>query len=133
MLVESKHVTLLTDPVVGYVQSETLPRISVADLPERIDYVMLTHAHADHLMLETMLELRSRIGTVLVPKSNGGSLQDPSLKLLLQHLGFKHVESGPLVRSSFHARDQVPGAELKALRRRQATIDAQGRVVPLAG
>ena len=47
-------------------------------------------------------------------------------------LGFKHVESGPLVRSSYHARDQVPGAELKRLRR-QATIDADGRVVPLAG
>lgn len=44
-------------------------------------------------------------------------------------LGFKHVESGPLVRSSYHARDQVPGAELRALRRR-ATLDAEGRVVP---
>jgi lipoic acid synthetase len=48
-------------------------------------------------------------------------------------LGFRHVESGPLVRSSYHARDQVPGAELKALRRRQATLDAEGRVIPLAG
>ncbi len=48
-------------------------------------------------------------------------------------LGFRHVESGPLVRSSYHARDQVPGAELRALRRRQATIDADGRIVPLAG
>jgi lipoic acid synthetase len=47
-------------------------------------------------------------------------------------LGFRHVESGPLVRSSYHARDQVPGAELKRLRR-QATIDSEGRVVPLAG
>jgi lipoic acid synthetase len=47
-------------------------------------------------------------------------------------LGFKHVESGPLVRSSYHARDQVPGAELRRIRR-QATIDADGRVVPLAG
>ena len=46
-------------------------------------------------------------------------------------LGFKHVESGPLVRSSYHARDQVPGAELKA--RRRATLDADGRVIPLAG
>jgi lipoic acid synthetase len=46
-------------------------------------------------------------------------------------LGFKHVESGPLVRSSYHARDQVPGAELKRARR-QATVDAEGRVVPLA-
>ena len=49
-------------------------------------------------------------------------------------LGFKHVESGPLVRSSYHARDQVPGAELRRLRR-EATLDADGRVVPgqLAG
>jgi lipoic acid synthetase len=44
-------------------------------------------------------------------------------------LGFKHVESGPLVRSSYHARDQVPDAALRTLRR-QATIDADGRVVP---
>ncbi len=44
-------------------------------------------------------------------------------------LGFRHVESGPLVRSSYHARDQVPGAELRRLRRR-ATIDGAGRIVP---
>jgi lipoic acid synthetase len=43
-------------------------------------------------------------------------------------MGFRHVESGPLVRSSYHARDQVPDAEAKALRRR-ATITADGRVV----
>jgi lipoyl synthase len=47
-------------------------------------------------------------------------------------LGFRHVESGPLVRSSYHARDQVPGADLRRLRR-QATLDSDGRVVPLAG
>ena len=46
-------------------------------------------------------------------------------------LGFRHVESGPLVRSSYHARDQVPGAELKRARR-QATLDAEGRVIPVA-
>ena len=32
-------------------------------------------------------------------------------------LGFKHVESGPLVRSSYHARDQVP-EEARAVGRR---------------
>jgi lipoyl synthase len=52
------------------------------------------------------------------------------MKLEAQALGFKHVESGPLVRSSYHARDQVPGAELKALRRSQATVGADGRIVP---
>ena len=46
-------------------------------------------------------------------------------------MGFQHVESGPLVRSSYHARDQVPGAEFRALRRK-ATIDAAGRVIPAA-
>jgi lipoic acid synthetase len=56
-----------------------------------------------------------------------------SMKAEAVQLGFKHVESGPLVRSSYHARDQVPGAELRALRRRQATLDTEGRVVPLAG
>jgi lipoic acid synthetase len=55
------------------------------------------------------------------------------MKTSALELGFKHVESGPLVRSSYHARDQVPGAELKAMRRRQATLDTEGRVVPLAG
>ena len=45
--------------------------------------------------------------------------------------GFQHVEAGPLVRSSYHARDQVPGAELRAARRR-ATLDADGRIVPAA-
>jgi lipoic acid synthetase len=36
-------------------------------------------------------------------------------------LGFKHVESGPLVRSSYHARDQVPDA---ARRRRRSAQEA---------
>ena len=59
---------------------------------------------------------------------------DPTLAVIAEAvaLGFKHVESAPLVRSSYHARDQVPGAELKALRRRQATLDAEGRIVPAA-
>ncbi len=46
-------------------------------------------------------------------------------------LGFRHVESGPLVRSSYHARDQVPGAAFRRIRR-EATVDAEGRVVPKA-
>jgi lipoic acid synthetase len=41
-------------------------------------------------------------------------------------LGFKHVESGPLVRSSYHARDQVP-AEARARRNaQQAALAANG-------
>jgi lipoic acid synthetase len=48
-------------------------------------------------------------------------------------MGFRHVESGPLVRSSYHARDQVPNAEARRAARRQATIDERGFVVPAPG
>ncbi|EAU66337.1 MBL fold metallo-hydrolase [Stigmatella aurantiaca] len=91
VLIESKDVSILTDPVVSYDFPTDLPRYTHSDLPEKIDYVLITHGHADHLMLETLLPLRNRIGTIVVPSSDGGSLADPSLKLLLQHVGFRHV------------------------------------------
>ena len=55
-------------------------------------------------------------------------------------LGFKHVESGPLVRSSYHARDQVPDggqapAQLAgrgARRERVSPSTADARVAPVA-
>jgi lipoic acid synthetase len=46
-------------------------------------------------------------------------------------LGFKHVESGPLVRSSYHARDQVPD-EAKAKRGSLAAALAANGIVPAA-
>ena len=91
VLIESREVNLLTDPVLCYDFPTEVPRYTQADLPERIDYVLITHGHADHLMLETLLQLRGRIGTIVVPASNGGSLADPSLKLILQNCGFRRV------------------------------------------
>ncbi|HEX5450818.1 MAG TPA: lipoyl synthase [Candidatus Limnocylindrales bacterium] len=41
-------------------------------------------------------------------------------------LGFKHVESGPLVRSSYHARDQVPEAAKRARDGRGRALAANG-------
>jgi lipoic acid synthetase len=41
-------------------------------------------------------------------------------------LGFKHVESGPLVRSSYHARDQVPEEARRARGARAAALAANG-------
>ncbi len=41
-------------------------------------------------------------------------------------LGFKHVESGPLVRSSYHARDQVPEAARRRRSPREAALAANG-------
>ena len=41
-------------------------------------------------------------------------------------LGFKHVESGPLVRSSYHARDQVPEEARRQRSARSAALAANG-------
>jgi lipoyl synthase len=41
-------------------------------------------------------------------------------------LGFKHVESGPLVRSSYHARDQVPAEARQRRTSHQAALAANG-------
>jgi lipoic acid synthetase len=51
------------------------------------------------------------------------------MKLEARALGFKHVESGPLVRSSYHARDQVPEEARRRRSARQAALAANGLVV----
>jgi L-ascorbate metabolism protein UlaG (beta-lactamase superfamily) len=91
VLLESKDVSVLTDPVISYEFPTELPRFTHADLPEKIDYVVITHGHADHLMMETLIQLRHRVGMVVVPRSNGGGLADPSLRLMLEHNGFQNV------------------------------------------
>jgi L-ascorbate metabolism protein UlaG (beta-lactamase superfamily) len=91
VLIESRHVSILTDPVVSYEIPTALPRFTHSDLPAEIDYVLITHGHADHLMLETLIQLRGRVRTVVVPRSGGSGLADPSLKLLLRQIGFPRV------------------------------------------
>ncbi|MCP3140552.1 MBL fold metallo-hydrolase [Pyxidicoccus xibeiensis] len=110
VLIESRQVSLLTDPVISYDVPSDLPRYTYADLPERIDYVLITHGHADHLMFEPLLQLRHRIGTVVVPASSGGGLADPSLKLMLQQLGFQNVVALSELESL-----PIPGGELIGL------------------
>jgi len=66
-------------------------RYSLADLPERIDYCLITHGHADHFVLETLIALRHKIGTIVVPKNLSGEIFDPSLKLCLQQAGFTRI------------------------------------------
>ncbi len=91
ILIESEHTSILCDPVISYPCASGLERYSFCDLPEQIDYALITHNHQDHCMFETLLQLRHKIKTVVVPKNSGGNLADPSLKLILQHAGFSQV------------------------------------------
>jgi L-ascorbate metabolism protein UlaG (beta-lactamase superfamily) len=91
ILIESEHTSLLCDPVISYPCASGIQRYSFCDLPEQIDYALITHNHQDHCMFETLLQLRHKIKHVIVPKNSGGNLADPSLKLILQHAGLPQV------------------------------------------
>jgi len=43
------------------------------------------------MLFETLLQLRHKIEKIIVPRSTGGRLEDPSLKIMLQNIGFKNV------------------------------------------
>jgi len=91
-LVEWKGLSILTDPYIGvWPVSGGIDRLTYDDLPERIDYVLITHNHHDHFCLETLLRLRHKIGCLVVPRSSGFFYGDLSLKLLAQKIGFKNV------------------------------------------
>jgi L-ascorbate metabolism protein UlaG (beta-lactamase superfamily) len=90
-LIETRGFSVLSDPVISYDYHADLPRYTYSDLPDFIDYVVITHNHQDHVLLETIIQLRHKIGTVVVPRGGGGGLQDPSLKHALQRIGIRNV------------------------------------------
>lgn len=92
-LVDTGRLAVLVDPVIT-ARSEFIADevISFSELPPKIDFICLTHTHQDHTNLETLLQLRYKTNRILVPKNNGGTIMDPSLKLLLKQLKFDVVE-----------------------------------------
>jgi L-ascorbate metabolism protein UlaG (beta-lactamase superfamily) len=91
ILFETRDTRILLDPVLSYTYENSISRYTYEDLPDVIDFVLITHNHQDHILFETLLQIRHRIGTVVVPRNGSGALQDPSLKLLFQNCGFKNV------------------------------------------
>ncbi len=92
ILLETSEVSILVDPLISYYgYPSEVHHFSDADVPDFVDYLLITHNHQDHVLLETLLPLRHKIGKILVPRSGGGSLQDPSLKLMFQRIGFDNV------------------------------------------
>jgi L-ascorbate metabolism protein UlaG (beta-lactamase superfamily) len=110
VLFESRNVSILTDPVVSYAYPGSSERYSLADLPEVIDYAVITHNHQDHCMFETLLQLRHKIKQIIIPKSNGDGLVDPSLKLVLRAIGFQQVTEIEEMESI-----EVPGGSITSL------------------
>jgi L-ascorbate metabolism protein UlaG (beta-lactamase superfamily) len=91
LVMQTAEAAIITDPWVSADAAAT-DRYTYRDLPDYIDLAMITHGHQDHIVLETLLALRGRIGTVVVPRSSRGNLADPSLALYLSHLGLPVAE-----------------------------------------
>lgn len=91
LVLQTPQAAIMTDPWVS--ADITAPgRYTYGDLPDHIDLVLITHGHQDHIVLETLLALRDRVGAVVVPRSSRGNLADPSLALYLSHAGLPVVE-----------------------------------------
>jgi L-ascorbate metabolism protein UlaG (beta-lactamase superfamily) len=94
ILIETRDIAVLVDPLISYYGYHSdIDHYSDADLPDTIDYVLITHNHQDHVLFETLLPLRHKIRNVVVPRSCSGKLEDPDLKLMFNHIGFSNVFS----------------------------------------
>ncbi|RSM59572.1 MBL fold metallo-hydrolase [Actinoplanes sp. ATCC 53533] len=91
LLLQTPDVAIMTDPFIS-ADTDATGRYTYNDLPDHIDYVVITHGHSDHLVPETLLQLRGRVGTFVVPRTSRGNLLDPSLALYLRSFGFSAVE-----------------------------------------
>lgn len=91
ILIETKDVSILIDPIISYSFQSPIERYTFNDLPDKIDYLLLTHNHQDHIVLESLLQLRYKVKNVVFPCNQKGSLLDPSLKLILKHVGFNSL------------------------------------------
>lgn len=91
ILIETQEISLLFDPVLSYTYESSISRYTYEDLPPKIDYVVITHNHQDHILFETLLQIRHKVRTILVPRNGAGSIADPSLKLILENTGFSNV------------------------------------------
>jgi L-ascorbate metabolism protein UlaG (beta-lactamase superfamily) len=91
LLLQTPAGSVLTDPFIS-ADGSAGDRYTYDDLPDRIDLAVITHGHQDHIVLETLLQLRGRVGSVVVPRSSRGNLCDPSLALYLSHLGLPVTE-----------------------------------------
>jgi L-ascorbate metabolism protein UlaG (beta-lactamase superfamily) len=92
ILVETRDISILVDPLISYYGYDSdVEHFSDVDLPDTIDYVLITHNHQDHILFETLLPLRHKIKNLIVPTTCSGKLEDPDLKLMFNNIGLNNV------------------------------------------
>jgi L-ascorbate metabolism protein UlaG (beta-lactamase superfamily) len=92
LVLQSPEAAVVVDPFIS-ADNRHGDRYTLDDLPDHIDLALITHGHQDHIVLETLIQLRSRTDAVVVPRSSRGNLCDPSIGLYLQSMGFTVIEA----------------------------------------
>jgi L-ascorbate metabolism protein UlaG (beta-lactamase superfamily) len=93
VLLESAQTTILVDPTCAWDPAGDGEHFTFHDFPRHIDLLVISHGHQDHLCPETLMQLRDRVGCVVIPPSRTGALPDPSLRQMLQRLGYKNIRT----------------------------------------
>jgi L-ascorbate metabolism protein UlaG (beta-lactamase superfamily) len=93
VLLETAGTTILLDPLFAWERDDSLASLTFHDLPDRIDFVVFSHAHMDHFCPEVIVQLRERVGCFIVPQNNQGEISDPSMKLMLKALGCQSIRA----------------------------------------
>jgi L-ascorbate metabolism protein UlaG (beta-lactamase superfamily) len=91
VLLQTAEISILIDPMLAWDNDKGDGRYTFCDLPDWLDYVVISHNHQDHCAPEMLIPLRHRVGEIIVPGNNRGCLADPSMKLALRKLGFEKV------------------------------------------
>lgn len=92
VLIQSARTSILIDPTVTWDSDVNDGRFTFADLPDVIDFVVISHCHQDHFSPELLVQLRHRVRRTVVPRNGGGNIADPSMKLILQRLGYANID-----------------------------------------
>lgn len=90
VLIQTQNTSIVIDPMFAW-EDGVDDRFTFCDLPDTLDYVVLSHTHQDHCSPEMLIQLRHRARTILVPRNNSGNIADPSLTLALRKLGFRNI------------------------------------------
>ncbi|GAA4231027.1 MBL fold metallo-hydrolase [Actinomadura meridiana] len=91
LVMQTPEAAVVVDPFIS-ADNRHGDRYTLDDLPDHIDLALITHGHQDHIVLETLLQLRSRTDAIVVPRSSRGNLCDPSIGLYLKSMGFNVID-----------------------------------------